>query len=163
MADWMMKWDPRDELEELKHKMNELMKSAPFHGKRLMKEMGKGEWYPALDMKETEAEIIVTVELAGLSESDVTVKATETALELKGERKEIKEVEDKKAGYLKRERSFGKFSRLITLPKPIKPNKVEATFKNGVLKVVLPKAGEPKKIKGYSVKIKKEKGKKEGK
>ncbi len=163
MADWMKKWDPKDELEELKQRMNELIKAVPFHGKRIMKEVGKGEWYPAVDMKETEEEIIVTAELPGLSESDVSVKATEMALELKGERKEIKEVEDKKAGYLRRERSFGKFSRLLTLPKPIKPNKVEATFKNGVLKVVLPKTTESKKLKGYSVKIKKEKGKKEGK
>lgn len=153
MAD-MMRWDPWEEWKEMREKVNERFLMLPFQGFRPMKEILKGEWHPAVDIKETKDLIRVTAELPGMSEDDVEINVTNNSLELKGERHEMKET--KEQGYYRKERSFGKFSRFFTLPSEIKVDKVEAIFKDGVLDIMLPKK-EESRPKGMKIRIKKEK------
>lgn len=94
-------------------------------------------FHPNVDLSETESEVTVTAELPGLNENDIDISLTKDGLLVKGEKKE--ETEEKKEGYYRSERRYGSFQRLIPLGSEIDQTKVEATFKNGVLKVSLPK------------------------
>ncbi len=109
------------------------------------------EWYsekfPQLDMSETDKEIKLAVDLPGMSEKDIDVSISGNTLTIKGEKKEEKE--SKEANYIRTERRYGSFSRVIDLPDEVDPQKAEANFKNGVLEISLPKtekAGQKKKI-----------------
>jgi len=92
--------------------------------------------WPTLELGETDKEVRVTAELPGLDEKDVEITVEEGVLTLRGEKKS--EVEDKDRGYT--ERSYGRFERRIGLPRGIERDKANATFKNGVLTVTLPKS-----------------------
>ena len=107
---------------------------APTFGK-LQKQYDS--FVPKVDVKEKEKNFQVTAELPGIDEKDLDVSLTEGTLSIKGEKKS--EVEDKKDGYHRIERSYGSFSRLIALPEGIDEEKIEASYKKGVLKVVIPK------------------------
>lgn len=91
--------------------------------------------WPHVELGETDKEIRVTAELPGLDEKDVEITVEDGALTLRGEKRS--EVEDKDRGYT--ERSYGRFERRIGLPKGVDRDKADATFKNGVLTVTLPK------------------------
>lgn len=91
--------------------------------------------WPNVELGETEKEIRVTAELPGLEEKDVEITIEDGALTLRGEKRS--EVEDKARGYT--ERSYGRFERRIALPQGIDRDNADATFKNGVLTVTLPK------------------------
>lgn len=91
--------------------------------------------WPSVELGETDAEIRVTAELPGLDEKDVEITVEDSMLTLRGEKRS--EVEDKDRGYS--ERSYGRFERRIGLPKTIERDKANATFRNGVLTVTLPK------------------------
>lgn len=92
--------------------------------------------WPNLEFGETDREIRFTAELPGLEEKDVDITLEEGVLTLRGEKKS--EVEDRDRGYT--ERSYGRFERRIGLPRGIERDKANATFKNGVLTITLPKS-----------------------
>jgi HSP20 family protein len=98
---------------------------------------------PAVDFAETEKGYEVTAELPGMDEKNVEVKFADGVLTIKGERQEEKE--EKKKDYYLHERSFGSFNRALQLPNGIDPDKIEASFTKGVLKVTLPKTAEAHK------------------
>ncbi len=101
---------------------------------------GAGEWLPALDVAETDESVIVKAELPGLSPKDVGVTLNGDVLTIKGEKRQDKE--EKTRSYHRVERSYGAFERSVRLPAIVKQDKIEATFKNGVLSVSLPKSEE---------------------
>ena len=98
---------------------------------------------PAVDVAETDKAYEVTAELPGMDESNIEVKLADDVLTIKGEKKEEKE--EKKKDYYVSERRYGSFERYFALPEGVDANKIEATFKNGVLKVTLPKTAEAQK------------------
>jgi HSP20 family protein len=98
---------------------------------------------PAVDFVETEKSYEVTAELPGMDEKNIEVKFADGVLTIKGEKQEEKE--EKKRDYYLHERSFGSFSRALQLPDGIDPDKIEASFTKGVLKVTLPKSAEAQK------------------
>jgi HSP20 family protein len=98
---------------------------------------------PAVDIAEKDKEYEITAELPGLDESNVEVKFADGLLTIKGEKREEKE-EKKKDFYLS-ERRFGSFQRSFQVPDDINADKIAATFKNGVLTVILPKSPEAQK------------------
>lgn len=102
-----------------------------------------GDFNPRVDMKDLEKEISVTAELPGMEEKDVQVKLNGDVLTISGEKKSQKE-EDVK-GHYRMERIYGTFSRSLLLPAEVELDKCTATFKNGVLHVVLPKTKESEK------------------
>jgi HSP20 family protein len=95
---------------------------------------------PAVDFSETEKGYEVTAELPGMDEKNIEVKFADGVLTIKGEKQEEKE--EKKKDYYMNERSFGSFHRALELPNGIDQDKIEASFKNGVLKVTVPKSAE---------------------
>lgn len=95
---------------------------------------GAAGW-PHVELGETDKEIRVTAELPGLDEKDVEITVEDGALTLRGEKRS--EVEDKDRGYT--ERSYGRFERRIGLPQGVDRDHADATFRNGVLTVTLPK------------------------
>ncbi|MDB0569963.1 Hsp20/alpha crystallin family protein [Ralstonia solanacearum] len=95
---------------------------------------------PAVDIAETDKSYEITAELPGLTEQDIEVKLANGGLTIKGEKQEEKE--EKEKGYFLHERRFGAFERAFRLPDGVDVNKIEATFKNGVLTVTLPKTME---------------------
>jgi len=104
------------------------------------------ETAPAMDIAETEKAYEITAELPGMSESDVEVVASNGGLTIKGEKREEKE--EKKKDYYLSERRYGSFERRMQIPEGVDVDKIEASFKNGVLTVTLPKtaqAQEPEK------------------
>lgn len=109
---------------------------------------------PAMDIKETDKELIAEVEAPGFDPERFDVSVKDGVLRVKGEIDEKKE--EKEKGYLRREIRRGSFERSIRLPVPIKENEVEATYEKGVLKIVMPKA-EAKPAKQVKIKVKKEK------
>ena len=92
---------------------------------------------PAVDVAETANGYEITAELPGIEEKNVEVKYADGTLTIKGEKKDEKE--EKKENYYLSERSYGSFQRSFRVPEGVDPDKVEASFKNGVLTVTLPK------------------------
>ena len=98
---------------------------------------------PAVDVAEKEKEYEVTAELPGMEEKDIDVKFADGVLTIKGEKHEEKE--EKRKDYYLSERRFGSFQRSFQVPEGVDADKIEASFKNGVLTVVLPKTAEAQK------------------
>ena len=108
-------------------------------------------WTPRADIHETDKEILINVELPGINKKDVKVEAKNNVLTISGERKEEKKIDEK--NYYRIERHYGKFERSIGLPETVNPEKVSASFNNGVLTVTLPKT-EKAKAKEIPVEVK---------
>src|SRR5438445_7987752 len=104
-------------------------------------------WVPPVDMYATKDDLVLTLELPGVSEKDVAVAITGDLLTVKGERRFEQQV--KEQDLLHVERTYGKFERLIQLPMAVQADRVKATYRDGVLEIRLPKVEElkPKEIK----------------
>jgi len=112
---------------------------------------GTEGFMPSVDVKESEKEFIIRADLPGVEEKDIDVTVTNDAVTIKGEKKEEKE--DKGKNYYYMERSYGAFNRVIPLSAEIEAGKAEASFKNGVLNITIPKSATAK-AKGTKVPIK---------
>jgi HSP20 family protein len=99
-------------------------------------------WIPAMDVVETEDSFVLRADLPGLSEHDVNIEVEDNVLKISGERKAEHEHNGK--GYYRVERSWGAFSRSLTLPEGVDADAVKASFENGVLDVRIPKPEQPK-------------------
>jgi len=98
---------------------------------------------PAVDLVEQEKAFELTAELPGLDEKNVEVKVVNGVLTIKGEKQEDKE--EKNKDFHMRERRFGAFERALRIPETVDADKIEASFKKGVLTVTLPKTAEAQK------------------
>ncbi len=101
-----------------------------------------GGWTPAIDLVENKENVVVRAELPGMKKEDIEVTLHEGTLNIAGERKSEKKVEE--AGLYRSERFFGRFQRAITLPSAVAGDKVKADYKDGILTVTLPKTEEAK-------------------
>ncbi|HKI87038.1 MAG TPA: Hsp20/alpha crystallin family protein [Thermoanaerobaculia bacterium] len=104
------------------------------------------EWLPAVDIREDDNALKMFVEVPGMDRKDVNLSIEDNVLTVSGERRFEKDVE--KEEYHRIERAYGTFSRSFTLPRNVDPEKVKATYKDGVLTIELPKVEEakPRKI-----------------
>jgi HSP20 family protein len=139
MAWELTTWKPFRELDKMRGEMDRLWDSF-FEGRP---QVQFGEWFPTLDVSETKNDLVVKVELPGMDQKDIDVSLSDGHLTIKGEKKQEKE--EKEENYHFIERSYGTFTRSVQLPKEVKRDKISATYKNGILKVVLPKSEEAKK------------------
>ncbi len=136
------RFEPTGLLGDLQREVNHLFESFP----RGWSGLGLGEYdrgyVPDVDVEDLGNSVKVEAELPGLTEKDVevTISPTGDAVTIKGEKK--MERERKEEGLYRRERSWGAFQRMVTLPAHVNDEKVEATFKNGVLSIILPKMEE---------------------
>ena len=106
---------------------------------------------PTIDMKETDANVVVEVELPGLKSNEIDVYVVEGTLILRGERKQEKE--EKTKLWHRSERFWGKFERRLVLPDYVDPEKIDATFKEGVLTLTIARRPD-QKPKTIPVKVK---------
>lgn len=121
---------------------------APFGGSRFMESFG--DFSPRVDVTENEKEVRITAELPGLEEKDIDVSLSNDVLTISGEKKTEKE--DRSDNYYRMERSYGSFQRSIPLPTEVDTDKCDATFKNGVLQITLPKVPSKESAKKITVK-----------
>ncbi len=110
---------------------------------------GDKSWAPAFDISENEKGYIVSAELPGIDEKDLEVTITGGMLNIKGEKKQEKE--DKGETYHRIERTYGSFHRSFRIPDAVQADKVDATYKDGILKLIIPKA-EEKAVKKINIK-----------
>jgi len=103
-----------------------------------------GTWSPSVDVYETPTKIVLTAELPGVDEDDIDLSLFESTLTLKGERKLEKDMDQE--NYHVMERCYGGFCRRFTLPVEVDGDSIAANFKDGVLKVSIPKKQVSKKI-----------------
>lgn len=141
------RWDPFRNASDVQGEVNRLFDT--FFGRPTTDGNGPSPrmWVPVLDMHETKDDLILSFELPGVSEKDVSLSITGDLLTLKGERAFNRDVTDD--GYQHVERAYGKFERTVQLPMPVQADKVKATYRDGVLEVRLPKTEEvkPREIK----------------
>ncbi|HZI74988.1 MAG TPA: Hsp20/alpha crystallin family protein [Gemmatimonadales bacterium] len=135
--------DPSRDLTDLQTQMNQIFDHALGQSAGMMDR----SWAPPADMGETPDELIVYVDLPGLSEKDIRVAITGDLLMIQGERP-LREP-NQEASHYRRERWFGKFERTFALSIPVEAGRIRATYRDGVLIVRLPKAEgvKPKEIK----------------
>jgi HSP20 family protein len=95
---------------------------------------------PAVDVTQTDKGYEITAELPGMEEKDIDVKLVNGILTIRGEKRDEKE--EKKKDYYMRERSFGSFERSFQVPENVDTDKIDASFKKGVLTIMLPKSAE---------------------
>jgi HSP20 family protein len=141
-------WRPfqalRNEIDQIFDDFGSGFWNRPFRSlARLERDLSRSISAPAVDVAESDKAYEITAELPGLDEKNINITVANGALTIKGEKRE--ETEEKKKDYYVSERRYGAFERQFTLPDSVNPDKIEATFKNGVLKVTLPKTEEAQK------------------
>jgi HSP20 family protein len=137
----IVRWEPLRDLVTAQTDFGRLLREAfaPFSGET---ELSTRAWAPAVDIYETDADIVLKAELPGVDPKDVEVRVEDNTLYLKGERKFEKEV--KEQNYHRVERSYGTFARSFSLPNSISADKAKAEFKDGLLTITMPKREEAK-------------------
>ena len=143
----LVRWDPFREMNSLQREINRLF--ADTKSREGNDEAGyikERAWMPAVDISENEKEFVVKAEIPGMEQKDIEVSLEENRLTIQGERKEEKE--EKGENYLRREMTCGSFYRAFNITTPVDDEKIKATYKNGILKIALPKVekAQPRKI-----------------
>jgi HSP20 family protein len=146
----LTRWDPFKEMEDMQNRLARVFGIAPVRAGNGHELMEVAEWSPCVDVIEEENEWVIKAELPEIKKEDVKVTVDNGVLTISGERKFEKEEKDKK--YRRIEWSYGSFVRSFTLPDDADGTKIHADFKDGVLKIRLPKGQKPK-AKGVEVKI----------
>jgi HSP20 family protein len=146
----MTRWDPFKELEDMQSRLGTLFGRLPVRKEGGKEAMTVAEWAPLVDIVEDEKEYLIKAELPEVKKEDVKVTVEDDVLTITGERKYEKEEKGKK--YHRVERAYGSFERSFTLPEDADGSKVNAEFKDGILKVRLPKS-EKAKPKAVEVKV----------
>ena len=142
----IVRWEPLRELSSLQSEMNRLFNTV-FDSPQ---SAGQGavlrRWVPAMDLVESGDHFVLRADLPGMSEDDIEIELEDGTLTVSGERKA--EHEEREEGFHRVERSFGAFSRSLTLPKGIDADAVAASFDRGVLEIRIPKpeARKPRRI-----------------
>jgi HSP20 family protein len=141
------KWEPFREMEDFFDRFSRPMGWPHRFGRELAME---GEWAPRVDISETDNEFVINAEIPDIKKEDVKVNVENGVLTLKGERKQEKEEKGKK--FHRVERYYGSFCRSFVLPENVAEDKIDASFKDGMLKLTIPKT-ESKKPKAIEVKV----------
>ncbi len=143
-----MQWNPVRELNAIQQRLGSLFSRNPLGP--LTENLNNAEWAPLVDISEDDKEYLFTAELPDMKKEDVKVTAENGTLRISGERK----IEEEKKGqrYHRIERAYGSFERSFALPDGAKKDAVTAEYKDGVLKVHVPKS-EPQKPKVTEVPI----------
>lgn len=150
----LVRWDPfkemEREMEELTERFNRILSRWPSRQASEREPMTVAQWAPVVDISETDSEYLIEAELPEVDKNNVKVTLQDGVLTIQGERKSQREEKGRK--YHRVERSFGGFLRSFTLPEDADESKVKAEFKDGILRVRIPKT-EKAQSKAVEVKI----------
>lgn len=141
----MTRWEPSRNWNTLQEQVNRLFEDSFARSRSGQAELAS--WAPAVDIYETENELVVKADLPDMQEKDIDVRVENNTLTVRGERKFNNEVNED--NYLRVERTYGAFTRSFSLPNTVNTEGIRAEYKNGVLSVRMPKREEtkPKQIK----------------
>lgn len=134
----LVKWEPFRDLMAMQERMTRLFDETLS---RIWKEEGvpRGVWSPPVDIVEKTDEIVLMIDLPEMDQADIDIRVEDNSLTIQGERKFLKEAD---GTYLQIERPYGTFQRSFSIPRTVDQEKIRASYKNGVLRVVLPKREE---------------------
>lgn len=145
----LSKWQPFQELNNIRRQMDRLFEDMISIGDRTKPALRDndwlglhsigGMWTPAVEMEETDHELILKAEIPGIDAKDLEVEVGEDRVTISGEHQEDKRTEDKDRNYFHSEFHYGKFQRIIPLPMTIKIDAIKSEFKHGILTLTLPK------------------------
>jgi HSP20 family protein len=135
----LVRWDPARELDTLQTDINRVFDT--FFGGSTANGATR-RWVPAMDLVETDDQLVLRADLPGLERDDVNIEIKDGVLTVSGERKA--EHEETRNGYHRVERAYGGFSRSLSLPRGVDAEQVQAEFDKGVLEVRIPKPAERK-------------------
>jgi HSP20 family protein len=136
----LVRWEPFRELAALQNEMSRWMSQVsggvtPGNGQ-------SSTWLPAVDVWETDDELVLSFDLPGIDEDKVAVELDDNVLTVTGERERTAEHSSDR--FYRFERRFGTFSRSVTLPAGVSEKDIKADYTNGVLEIRVPKPEEPK-------------------
>jgi len=123
-------------------RFNRVFDDPFFRIGRMDDDSRSGMWNPVVDLYEKDDHFMITAELPGVNKDDIKIDLKDRLMTLSGERTADNEV--KEENYYRRERSYGRFQRAFTLPADVDSDNIKAEFKDGVLKVEVPKPEEKK-------------------
>ncbi|MFL5971719.1 MAG: Hsp20/alpha crystallin family protein [Gaiellaceae bacterium] len=135
----LVRWEPFRELAALQNDMGRLMSTFLGQG-QVNGENGERSWMPAVDVWETDNELVYAFDIPGISEDEISVEYDDGALTVGGKRTEQSE-DDR---FYRYERRFGSFSRTVGLPQGVEEDAIRADYRNGVLEIHVPKPEAPK-------------------
>jgi HSP20 family protein len=142
----LAQWNPARDLLAVRDEMNRLFNQ--FFGRTAgdVESWLSGTWTPPVDIYETGETLVIKVEVPGFAKEDLHIEVNDNTLTLKGERRSDPMVKEEQ--YHRRERAYGAFQRSFLLPAMVDHGKVQATYRDGVLELQLPKAeaAKPKRI-----------------
>ena len=138
----LVRWDPFKNIVTLQDRINRLFEDAFPRAADDAEDLPACAWRPLADIFETESGVTILLDLPGVDKKDVSVEVKENILTIKGDRSFESQIEDSK--YYRRERTCGTFQRSFAMRGTIAPEKIKATFKNGVLRIELTKPEEEK-------------------
>jgi len=131
----VVKWEPFRDLMAMQDRMTRLFDDTLS---RIWKsELARGVWSPPVDIVERANEIVLKADIPEMDQSEIDIKVEEGTLTIQGERKFLKEVSEE--NYLQIERPYGAFRRSFTVPRVVDQEGIKASYKDGVLTIVLPK------------------------
>ncbi len=141
----IIKWSPAREIASLQQGINRLFEDVFSQGGDQDSET-MGAWRPSVDIIDTEAAIIIYAEIPGVAKEAVAIEVKENVLSISGERTVDNALGN--GSYMRSERVFGKFARSFAQPAMIPTEKISASFKEGVLKITIPKPEQeqPRKV-----------------
>ena len=140
----LVKWEPFRDLMAMQDRMTRLIDET---FSRIWKEdMAQGVWSPPVDILERGDEVVVKVDLPGVTQNEIDIRVEEGTLTIQGERKFVKESSEE--NYVQIERPYGTFRRTFSIPRTIDQESIKASYKDGVLRIILPRKQEiqPKQI-----------------
>lgn len=132
------RWSPQQNLDSIHSQLSRFLE--PFT-RMADEDLVSGSWVPPVDVAETQEKIIVRAEVPGMKQEEIQIEFENGLLSIRGERKLVKE---EGVTFHRVERTFGNFSRSFTLPRTIDPEKISASYRDGVLQIEVPKKEEAK-------------------
>jgi HSP20 family protein len=131
--------NPWRELDQLTNRLSQLFDESGYP-----MPSSSGSWMPAVSVEETENELILTAELPGVSPDDVDVQLENNILTIRGTKTEERREDDANRRFHVWERSYGSFARSFTLPRTVRAEDITADFRDGLLRITMPKSAESK-------------------
>ncbi|HUL38430.1 MAG TPA: Hsp20/alpha crystallin family protein [Thermodesulfobacteriota bacterium] len=140
----VVKWEPFRDLMAMQDRMTRLIDETLS---RIWKEeVTRGVWSPPVDILERENEVVLKIDLPEVNQNEIEIRVEENTLIIQGERRFIKDTPDE--NYIQIERPYGTFRRTFSIPRTIDHEGIKASYKDGVLRVILPRKSEtqPKQV-----------------
>jgi len=144
----LIRWQPWQEIDTLRRQFDDLFEELAPVG-RLAGRTSNGMWSPAIELKTTDNAVVLRAELPGIKVEDLDIQVSRENVAIAGEYKTEEKTEDKAHQIYRSEFRYGSFKRVIPLPATVQNDKVEASFKDGILTLSMPKVEteQPKIVK----------------